>query len=718
MPLRLRVGFPALVLGTCALLPAAALADSEPPQVTVIYPNGGELLDANTAITVRWMATDNVGVVAVNVFVSLDDGASYQPISPIVANTGQYEWVPANRPTVEALIRVVARDAANNSGDDESDALFAVVPPSGGVIPTTLRDFDLPGSQPFEADIIRNPENCSYCHGNYDINVEPYFNWEGSMMAHASRDPIFEAALVIANQDAPESGDMCLRCHIPNAWLQGRSVPTDGSRVEAMDRVGVSCDFCHRLVDPVYEPGVSPAEDEGILAALNLPPSEFGNGQYVIDPSGRLRGPFTDTVAPHLVAVSPFHQEAALCGTCHDVSNPALERDGMGGYAPNALDEPAADPSPRNLMPLERTYSEWFHSDYNTPGGVYAPNLGGNRDFVSSCQHCHMRAVTGPGCNFPNAPIRDDLPLHDITGGSTWVPQLVAMLYPGEVNVTAIQAGIERARRMLQNAATLAASQTGARLDVTVTNETGHKLPTGYPEGRRVWLNVRFYDQSGALLKESGHYDAGLGALHHDAEAKVYEVELGLDENMAKLTGLPAGPSFHFVLNNQVLKDNRIPPRGFTNAAYDNFGGTPVGAAYADGQYWDDTRYRIPADATRAEIRLYYQSTRRELIEFLRDENRTNSKGQELFDLWNDYGKAPPEEMEFMSVGLTPPQRGDLNCDGAIDAFDIEPFIAALIDPIGYAAAHPSCSADLADVNADGAVDAFDIDPFVQLLTP
>jgi hypothetical protein len=60
---------------------------------------------------------------------------------------------------------------------------------------------------------------------------------------------------------------------------------------------------------------------------------------------------------------------------------------------------------------------------------------------------------------------------------------------------------------------------------------------------------------------------------------------------------------------------------------------------------------------------------------------------------------------------------GDLNCDGTIDAFDIDPFVLALTDPAGYAAAYPDCAAAAADVNGDGKVDAFDIDPFVKLLT-
>lgn len=59
---------------------------------------------------------------------------------------------------------------------------------------------------------------------------------------------------------------------------------------------------------------------------------------------------------------------------------------------------------------------------------------------------------------------------------------------------------------------------------------------------------------------------------------------------------------------------------------------------------------------------------------------------------------------------------GDLNCDGVLDAFDVEPFILALLNPAGYAVAYPDCNRDLADVNGDGSVDAFDIEPFVMLL--
>lgn len=59
---------------------------------------------------------------------------------------------------------------------------------------------------------------------------------------------------------------------------------------------------------------------------------------------------------------------------------------------------------------------------------------------------------------------------------------------------------------------------------------------------------------------------------------------------------------------------------------------------------------------------------------------------------------------------------GDLNCDGRIDNFDIDPFVTALIDSDGYFEAFPNCDAILADVNRDGRVDNFDIGAFVDLL--
>ena len=660
-------------------------SDTTPPVVAVIAPNGPLTLTANTATTIQWTAIDagGSGVASIDLYLSLDNGSTFSKVAQSLSNSGSYTWFPANRPSAVAIFRVKATDNAFNIGSGDSHTTFTIESPPGGLVPTTLRDFDQPGTQPFEAGLLNPPQACAVCHSDYGDPNEPYANWEGSMMAQASLDPVFLANMEIANQDAPDSGDMCLRCHFPRGWMQGRSVPTDGSAMLLSDEAGVSCDFCHRLVDPILDPSIPLATynvDAGILASLSFPTTEFGNGMYTIDPTGARRGPFVDATSGHAVLVSPFHREAALCGTCHDVSNPAFEKDGNGGYAPNALDTTATDFSPNTLLPVERTYSEWLHSTYNTQEGVYAPEFGGNKAMVSTCQDCHMRDVTGHGAHPDyNPPLRTDLPLHDITGGSAWLSELMYDMHPTKVNQAAMLAGAERSRYMLQNAADLDALQVGEAIKVTVTNQTGHKLPTGYPEGRRIWLNVQFYDASMNLIEESGAYDPVTGVLTHDEAAKIYEVEPAIDETVSGITGIPEGPSFHFVLNSTVEKDNRIPPRGFTNATFDNFGGSPVHYSYEDGQYWDDTVYALPIGATSALVTLYYQSTSKEFIEFLRDENHgtpnNEGAGLEMYNLWNDNGKCPPEMMQQVQMDLIPTSvPADLNLDFVVDFLDFAIF--------------------------------------------
>jgi hypothetical protein len=63
------------------------------------------------------------------------------------------------------------------------------------------------------------------------------------------------------------------------------------------------------------------------------------------------------------------------------------------------------------------------------------------------------------------------------------------------------------------------------------------------------------------------------------------------------------------------------------------------------------------------------------------------------------------------------PSFGDVNCDNAVNYFDIDPFVIALLDADTYAAQFPACDALTADMNQDGVVNYFDLDPFVTRLT-
>ena len=62
---------------------------------------------------------------------------------------------------------------------------------------------------------------------------------------------------------------------------------------------------------------------------------------------------------------------------------------------------------------------------------------------------------------------------------------------------------------------------------------------------------------------------------------------------------------------------------------------------------------------------------------------------------------------------------GDLDGDGDVDNFDIQPFELALTDRKAYAAMYPALTnfADRGDIDGDGDFDNFDIQPFEALLT-
>ncbi len=63
--------------------------------------------------------------------------------------------------------------------------------------------------------------------------------------------------------------------------------------------------------------------------------------------------------------------------------------------------------------------------------------------------------------------------------------------------------------------------------------------------------------------------------------------------------------------------------------------------------------------------------------------------------------------------------RGDMNCDGATNGLDIQPFVQALLDPAAYAIDHPTCNAARGDINGDDDVTVADVALFVnEAMTP
>lgn len=423
----------------------------------------------------------------------------------------------------------------------------------------------------------------------------------------------------------------------------------------------------------------------GFFYQNNLPFSpnyiENASGQYFVSTGSQKRAPFADADARHQFYYSRYHKSRYFCASCHDVSNPALANLGADPTQPL----PTELNSAYSYYHVERTFSEFMLSAYGLQGGApgigpFAPQVFETsypNNYIAKCQDCHMKDVVGPGCNKPGAPVRPNdsvehpnsgLPLHDLTGGNAWVSYVLASAIPGSPNYDAtnnallnqgpniltldlsqgegidpmaLLAGMNRARQNLQLAAAIQNTAynpaTGA-LSFRIQNQTGHKLISGFPEGRRMFVNVKAYS-GGSLIYQINPYDGIVGTLkgldpnYSPSSPPLGPNEIYVDELVyemhprSTLTGEDV--SFHFVLATGRYKDNRIPPKGFRIAdagarlSEPAWQGVPApnyftAAEYAGG--YDDVALTIPAGADYVEVNLYYQTTSREYVEFLRDE--------------------------------------------------------------------------------------------------
>lgn len=598
-----------------------------------------------------------------------------------------------------------------------------------------LVDFTPHGTQPGLAFPMSSSSKCHGCHaGGNEVDDKinmPYLTWVGSMKANAGRDPLFWAALDVANNDFPGVGDFCLKCHSPQAWFKGNVVKPaipgnplvdgangcemDGSFTarhgEQNDFGGVTCHFCHRIDEtgPLGEPQII---QNGSVWIDDETCENGGFGPCRKGPYGDAEYNDGGSTPPHAWEYSSFLESAEFCGSCHNVSSPTVEQNGM--LAP--VQRLWHKGTQTNLaMPVERTYSEWqnsyfsdliYRDDLEQLSGVELPAIARGE----TCQGCHMpqsESLEARACVFD--PLDNgvgrragNLRTHQFAGGNSWIPQVLKNLYGAALELDedgreeAFDLTSMYALDMLQNKSALVETQvvsqtaTDIDLSVKVTNLTGHKLPTGYPEGRRMWLHVVASDGNDQVFWESGAYDPLTGVLTEDAQIKIYESLQGIWNPAAdggagacEITDGDGDKMFHFVLNNCVAKDNRIPPLGFTGAT--NLEMLPVGITYPARPghpdqvvNYDVTSYQVPITGVTGpisfEATLKYQIASKEYIDFLDKQATVNgfqsenlmcnrtwtegpadlSRGAFMKSLWETYDRSPPVDMvmDFLEVVL------------------------------------------------------------------
>jgi hypothetical protein len=460
----------------------------------------------------------------------------------------------------------------------------------------------------FESTHFSGSANCTECHDGLrdeagdDVSIVDA--WANTMMAHAVRDPVFQAKLASELKRHPELADVlsekCLHCHAPMASLDARFDgetltlltdtgildPANPYHDQAME--GVSCTVCHQIED---------SEDLG-------EPSSFSGGFTIPTVAestqrvayGQYESPFVGAMR-RSTGIEPRYsahvEGSALCGTCHNLHTPIVATDG----------ELISEVTGREF-PEQAIYTEWEQSDFADDG----PN-------PQSCQDCHMPSADG--VRMSTRPRRlgpvDDFKQHGFGGANTVVLGMLDS-HRAELGVTAtgLKAAITSSREFLKTSAELnilSAQRTGETLqvDVEVVNKTGHKLPAGYPS-RRVWIDLQVVDGLGREVFRSGAMradgsivgvdaDGNPGAYepHHEVitgsgQVQVYESIMGDSDAQLTYTLLSAS---------EYLKDNRLAPSGFdkVQAAPDV---AVIGGAYQDVDFVggsDVVRYRIPIEA-------------------------------------------------------------------------------------------------------------------------
>ncbi len=469
-------------------------------------------------------------------------------------------------------------------------------------------------------------EVCALCHSNHDDAdalrddqdrpIGMFDLWQGTMMANAARDPLWRATLAVEMAEFPtQAGALeqkCARCHMPMAVVDAALHDRENTGLGLLDgtgdgptfaRDGVSCTTCHQIT----------------ADGLGTPASFTGN--YNIDADGAIYGPYMDPALGPMEAHTGFTptfglqiRDAGLCGSCHTLYSTPFDDAGN----PLGIEFPEQTP-----------YLEWKASGGDAEGG-------------KTCQGCHVPqtdedgepietaiARSPPGGDF-NIGAREPYGRHLFVGGNTWIPQLLRdnpdVLHP-HAPAAAFDATIAAARDNLTRAATVDASVTrdGGRLvgDVSITNTSGHKFPTGYP-ARRAWLHVLVTDADGAAVFESGGYDPvgrlidgqgevlrsewrGGPVLPHvdtitdDAQVVVYE---------PILQGADGAPTFRLYRAVAYAKDTRLLPGGWDAGAPEAAGIGPVGV---DG----DANFGPGGDTVHVDVKVGHKAPYTVLAEVL-----------------------------------------------------------------------------------------------------
>ena len=504
-------------------------------------------------------------------------------------------------------------------------------------------------------------------------------------MAQAFNDPYWQAAVEDEVESFPNLTeglieDTCTRCHAPMGSTHAHQTDTsllddngyyrfDTAKLENHSREGVSCTLCHQIGAGNLGTPESFSGGFSILTDSTDPDYKRIYGQY-----GSPVGNNMNRLTGHKPTEGQYISGSALCATCHTLYTPALDPD---------------TGAPSGISFLEQgVYLEWQNS-------VYADGQAQE----AQCQDCHMPPVPNYSTKIslegpPGMQARSPYGQHTLVGGNSHLLEILRdyrteLGIAGSTSVSGFDDQIALTKNFLGGAASVAVSSPsviGSNLsfNIDVINNAGHKLPSAYPS-RRMWLHVTVRNGANQVIFESGAYDSrgyistdqarlkadcmsrdkfdGFDSSicyepHRDvitdsSQVAIYETVLG-DIN---------GNITHTLLQGaQYLKDNRIPPAGFTNskAATIESQTIPAGVSgdndfncvnTAEGCGSDIVHYQVDtaghAGPYAVEAELLYQATQPGFVDGMHTDGDRVNRFKVMYD-------AVPPSVEVLATATSP----------------------------------------------------------------
>ncbi len=487
-------------------------------------------------------------------------------------------------------------------------------------------------------DYFAGAGTCLMCHNSQvdeqGNSIAILNDWRSTMMANAARDPFWQAKVshetLVNPQLKDEIETVCIRCHAPMGSLE---VFYNGEEHYSLDQMnadplamdGVSCSVCHQIT-----------------------PESMGNssGNFLTSQNKTIYGPYPNPFGGPMVnhtGYNPVYSEhikdSRLCASCHTLITNPLDLDGVptGGEF--------VEQSP---------YQEWENSIYHEQG--------------TSCYSCHVpeiEDVVKISSMPPNLAGKTPFGKHHFAGANVFMLKLLKNNID-DLGITAdaihFDSSISRTYENLQlNTLGLSIVENDRSLDtlflaVELGNLAGHKLPTAYPS-RRVFIELFAINNVGDTIFHSGKTDGDFNLINEDIPYETHHNIINNSEQVQiyELVMGDVNGDYTTVLERSAiqLKDNRIPPVGFTTTHFSYDTTEIVGNALTDidfnktngveGSGMDKVHFNIPTEENTGNITIYtnvfYQTVTNKWLEDMF--SYSSDKIDAFREMYNEADKSP-----------------------------------------------------------------------------